>query len=176
MHSDVTGESSTCSHRAVTLALAFRLCSWPRHETRALTAPSLRLCRSAQEIPFPSLSPTMTQGNLIKWYKKEGDEVAPGDVLADVETDKATMAFENQEDGFIAKLLVPEGASDIQVGHPVAILVEDAADVPKFASYVAGQAAPSASPAAPAPEAPPAAASAPAPDVAFKVNTTLTTP
>ena len=106
--------------------------------------------------------------------------MAPGDVLADIETDKATMAFENQEDGFIAKLLVPDGANDIQVGHPVAILVEDAADVPKFASYVAGQAsaaaAPASSPAAPAPEAPPAAASAPAPDVAFKVNKTLNIP
>eukprot|EP00191_Tetraselmis_sp_GSL018_P021157 CAMPEP_0177584076 /NCGR_PEP_ID=MMETSP0419_2-20121207/3691_1 /TAXON_ID=582737 /ORGANISM="Tetraselmis sp., Strain GSL018" /LENGTH=237 /DNA_ID=CAMNT_0019073567 /DNA_START=35 /DNA_END=744 /DNA_ORIENTATION=+ len=90
------------------------------------------------ELTFPSLSPTMTHGNLSKWHKKEGEEVGPGEPLADIETDKATMVFENQDEGFIAKILVPEGARDVEVGTPVALLVDDAESVPKFASFVAG--------------------------------------
>lgn len=92
----------------------------------------------------------MTQGNLSKWYKGEGDEIAAGDVLADIETDKATMAFENQEDGFIAKILVAEGAQNVQVGEVVAIVVEEAADVAKFASYSADGGASAASTTPPA--------------------------
>lgn len=122
-----------------------------------------------QELLFPSLSPTMTQGNLAKWYKKEGDEIAPGDVLADVETDKATMAFENQDDGFIAKLLVPEGAQNVQVGEVVAILVGDAADIPKFVNYTAGAASGSAPP-SPAAAAAPVASASPPPGVSYKVG------
>jgi hypothetical protein len=70
---------------------------------------------------MPALSPTMSAGNLTKWYVKVGDEVGPGTVLADVETDKAVMAFENQEEGFVARLLVPDGSRDVPVGTPVAI-------------------------------------------------------
>lgn len=72
---------------------------------------------------MPNLSPTMEKGNLAKWNKKVGDEIHPGDVLANVETDKATVDYEMQEDGFVAKLLVEEGAKDITLGTPVAIIV-----------------------------------------------------
>jgi pyruvate/2-oxoglutarate dehydrogenase complex dihydrolipoamide acyltransferase (E2) component len=108
---------------------------------------------------MPALSPTMTQGNLTKWYVKEGDEVQPGTVLADVETDKATMAFENQEEGFIAKLLIPDGSKDVPVGTPVAILVENAEDVAKVGNVGGSSAAAAAQPAA---AAAPAAAGKPA--------------
>src|SRR5271167_3735059 len=73
-----------------------------RHYKKAETMPI--------EILMPALSPTMTEGNLAKWLKKEGDEVHSGDVLAEIETDKATMEVEAVDDGKIGKILVPEGA------------------------------------------------------------------
>jgi pyruvate dehydrogenase E2 component (dihydrolipoamide acetyltransferase) len=98
---------------------------------------------------MPALSPTMSAGSVARWHVKEGQAVAPGDVLADIETDKATLAFENQEDGFIAKILVAEGARDVPVGQPVAVMVEDEAAVAAFASY--GDASPPPSPSVPSP-------------------------
>jgi len=89
------------------------------------------------KITMPSLSPTMDKGNLSKWHKKEGDEVAPGDILAEIETDKATMDFEMQEDGYIAKLLVEEGAQGIALGEMVAILVEDKENIGAFKDFSA---------------------------------------
>src|ERR1700740_1352606 len=67
------------------------------------------------EILMPALSPTMTEGNVTKWLKKEGDEVHSGDVLAEIETDKATMEFEAVDDGRLGRILVPEGAEGIKV-------------------------------------------------------------
>jgi len=87
------------------------------------------------KLQMPSLSPTMEKGNLAKWCKKVGDQVEPGDILAEVETDKATVDFEMQEDGYVAKLLVEEGAQDIALGELVAILVEDEDDVAAFKDY-----------------------------------------
>ena len=84
---------------------------------------------------MPALSPTMSHGNLAAWHVKVGDEVSPGDALADVETDKAVLAWENQDDGFVAALLRPDGAKDIPVGAPLLILVEEKADVAKFEGY-----------------------------------------
>src|ERR687887_297455 len=84
------------------------------------------------EILMPALSPTMTEGNLTKWLKKEGDEVHSGDVLAEIETDKATMEFEAVDDGRLGKILVPEGAQGIKVNQPIAVLLgegEDAAAI-----------------------------------------------
>jgi pyruvate dehydrogenase E2 component (dihydrolipoamide acetyltransferase) len=109
------------------------------------------------------------QGNIAKWYVKPGDEVSAGTVLADIETDKATMAFENQDDGFIAALLQPNGAKDIPVGATVAIIVEEEGDVAAFANYSGSEAAAAASAGAgaaaaadaPAAAAPPAAGSFP---------------
>jgi pyruvate dehydrogenase E2 component (dihydrolipoyllysine-residue acetyltransferase) len=88
------------------------------------------------EILMPALSPTMTEGNLAKWLKKEGDEVHSGDVLAEIETDKATMEFEAVDDGRVGKILVPEGAQGVKVNQPIALLLgedEDASALEKFA-------------------------------------------
>ncbi|QHS75837.1 dihydrolipoyllysine-residue acetyltransferase [Saccharomyces paradoxus] len=86
-------------------------------------------------IGMPALSPTMTQGNLAVWTKKEGDQLAPGEVIAEIETDKAQMDFEFQEDGYLAKILVPEGTKDIPVNKPIAVYVEDKNDVPAFKDF-----------------------------------------
>ncbi|KAG2429267.1 hypothetical protein HXX76_011036 [Chlamydomonas incerta] len=120
----------------------------------------------------------MSQGNIAKWHVKPGQEVAPGTVLADIETDKATLAFENQDEGFVAKLLVPDGARDIPVGQPVAVLVEDASSVAAFASFTLGQSAPAAAaPAAPVDKAPAATAtSKPPTGQAYPPYTRLTMP
>ena len=66
---------------------------------------------------MPALSPTMTSGNLATWKKQIGDAIRPGDIIAEIETDKATMDFEAQEDGFLAKILVKEGSKDILVNQ-----------------------------------------------------------
>ena len=78
-------------------------------------------------ILMPALSPTMEKGNLAKWLKKEGDPVKAGDIIAEIETDKATMEFEAVDEGRIGKLLVPEGTEGVKVNAPIAILVGDAA-------------------------------------------------
>ncbi|GJP38620.1 hypothetical protein CLOM_g23057 [Closterium sp. NIES-68] len=105
-----------------------------------------------QPVAMPSLSPTMTQGNIAKWCKAEGDQVNAGDVLCEIETDKATLSMESMEDGFLAKILMPEGSKDIPVGTPIAVMVEDSGDASKFSSFTAADAGGSAPPAAaPAP-------------------------
>ncbi len=109
-------------------------------------------------ILMPALSPTMEKGNLAKWLKKEGDQVKSGDVIAEIETDKATMEVEATDEGTLAKILVPEGTADVPVNTMIAVLAADGEDV-KAASAAAGSA-----PAAKAPEpAKPAASAAPAP-------------
>ncbi|XP_015941188.1 dihydrolipoyllysine-residue acetyltransferase component 1 of pyruvate dehydrogenase complex, mitochondrial isoform X1 [Arachis duranensis] len=80
-------------------------------------------------IGMPALSPTMTQGNIAKWRKKEGDKIEVGDILCEIETDKATLEFESLEEGFLAKILVPDGSKDVPVGQPIAITVEDQDDI-----------------------------------------------
>jgi pyruvate dehydrogenase E2 component (dihydrolipoamide acetyltransferase) len=80
-------------------------------------------------ILMPALSPTMEKGNLAKWLKKEGDQVRSGDILAEIETDKATMEYEAVDDGVLAKILVPEGTADIAVNAPIAVLAADGEDV-----------------------------------------------
>ncbi|KAL5400901.1 hypothetical protein PMIN06_004591 [Paraphaeosphaeria minitans] len=86
-------------------------------------------------ISMPALSPTMTAGNIGTWQKKVGDTIAPGDVLVEIETDKAQMDFEFQEDGLIAKILRDSGDKDIAVGSPIAVLVEEGGDVSAFESF-----------------------------------------
>ncbi|PSC68851.1 Dihydrolipoyllysine-residue acetyltransferase component of pyruvate dehydrogenase mitochondrial [Micractinium conductrix] len=109
-----------------------------------------------QELAMPALSPTMSQGNIVAWKKKEGDSVQPGDVLCEVETDKATIEWEAQEEGFLARILAPEGARVLPIGTTVAILVEEEGDVAAFKDYSGPSAggAPAAAPAAPAAAAP----------------------
>src|SRR6185312_2418808 len=80
------------------------------------------------ELLMPALSPTMTEGKLAKWSKKEGDKVKAGDVIAEIETDKATMEFEAVDEGTLGKILVPEGAENIAVNAPIAILLEEGED------------------------------------------------
>ena len=136
-------------------------------------------------ILMPALSPTMEKGNLAKWLKKEGDKVKSGDVIAEIETDKATMEVEAVDEGTLAKIIVPEGTQDVPVNDVIAVLAGDGEDVkaagagagtakapPKPAEApmpkpaAAAAAAPASAPAAPAPKPPPApapqAASAPA--------------
>ncbi|ETR75267.1 branched-chain alpha-keto acid dehydrogenase subunit E2 [Afipia sp. P52-10] len=112
-------------------------------------------------ILMPALSPTMEKGNLAKWLKKEGDAVKSGDIIAEIETDKATMEVEAVDDGTIAKILVPEGTQDVAVNDVIAVLAGEGEDV-KAAAAGGGGAKPAAAAKAEAPtsEAKPAAASA----------------
>src|SRR3954466_8815957 len=109
-------------------------------------------------ILMPALSPTMEKGNLAKWLKKEGDKVKSGDIIAEIETDKATMEVEAIDEGTIAKILVPEGTQDVPVNDVIAVLAGEGEDV-----KAAGAAKPSASAAPPKAAEAPAAAFAPAP-------------
>ena len=128
-------------------------------------------------ILMPALSPTMEKGNLAKWLKKEGDKVKSGDVIAEIETDKATMEVEAVDEGTLAKIIVPEGTQDVPVNDVIAVLAGDGEDVkaagagagtakapPKPAEApmpkpaAAAAAAPASAPAAPAPKPPPAPA------------------
>ena len=76
-------------------------------------------------ILFPALSQTMEKGSLIKWHVKAGDKVSPGDLLAEIETDKATMEFEAVDEGIVGKLLVSEGSEGVKVNSPIAIILDD---------------------------------------------------
>src|SRR4051794_27143645 len=80
-------------------------------------------------ILMPALSPTMEKGNLAKWLKKEGDKVKSGDVIAEIETDKATMEVEAVDEGTLAKIVVPEGTQDVPVNDVIAVLAGDGEDV-----------------------------------------------
>ena len=117
------------------------------------------------EILMPALSPTMTEGKLAKWLKKEGDKIKSGEVIAEIETDKATMEMEAVDEGVLGKILIPEGTEKVSVNEPIAILLDEgeklgAAPPPKAAPAPAPKA--EAKPAAaPAPQ--PAAAVSPAP-------------
>ena len=112
----------------------------------------------ATEILMPALSPTMEEGTLAKWLVKEGDTVASGDIMAEIETDKATMEFEAVDEGIIGKILVAEGTEGVAVNTPIAILVEEGeevTDAPAPAAPVAAEApAPTTAPAAATPAAP----------------------
>jgi pyruvate dehydrogenase E2 component (dihydrolipoamide acetyltransferase) len=94
-------------------------------------------------ILMPALSPTMEKGNLAKWLKKEGDAVKTGDVIAEIETDKATMEYEAIEDGTLAKIVVPEGTNDVPVNQLIAVLAQEGEDV-KAAAAAAAKAGPAA--------------------------------
>ena len=112
------------------------------------------------EVLMPALSPTMEEGTLAKWLVKEGDEVSSGDLLAEIETDKATMEFEAVDEGTIGKILVAEGTEGVKVNTPIAVLLDDGESADDI-----GSAAPATAPAATAPaaEAPAATPAAPAP-------------
>lgn len=112
-------------------------------------------------ITMPALSPTMEEGNLAKWLVKEGDKVSPGDVIAEIETDKATMEVESVDEGTVAKLLVPAGTEGVKVNALIAILAAEGEDVSAAAKGGASAPAAAEAPKAEAPAAP-AAVAAPA--------------
>ncbi len=122
------------------------------------------------ELKMPALSPTMEQGTLAKWLKQEGDRIEPGDIIAEIETDKATMEFEAIDEGVLQKILIPAGTEDVAVGAVIALIAgegEAAAPAP------AAEPAPAPTP-APAPKAEkPVAATAPAADPAIPAGTQL---
>jgi len=93
------------------------------------------------EVLMPALSPTMEKGNLAKWHKKEGDAVKSGDVIAEIETDKATMEFEATEEGTLGKILVPEGTADVAVNTPIAVILADGESKDAIAAAPAAKAA-----------------------------------
>ncbi|MDH3265100.1 MAG: pyruvate dehydrogenase complex E1 component subunit beta, partial [Paracoccaceae bacterium] len=117
----------------------------------------------ATEILMPALSPTMEEGTLAKWLVKEGDQITSGMVLAEIETDKATMEFEAVDEGVMGRILVPEGTEGVKVNTPIAVIVEEgesAADI-SAAPAAASKSEPGPRPAeAPAPASAPAAAPA----------------
>ncbi|MBS9716577.1 pyruvate dehydrogenase complex dihydrolipoamide acetyltransferase [Pseudohalocynthiibacter aestuariivivens] len=116
------------------------------------------------EILMPALSPTMEEGTLAKWLVKEGDEVSSGDLLAEIETDKATMEFEAVDEGIIGKILVAEGSANVAVNTPIAVLLEDGESADGIGATAAPAAsAPSQEPAATTAEPASSAPSAPAP-------------
>ena len=87
------------------------------------------------EILMPALSPTMEEGKLVKWLVREGDSVRAGDVIAEIETDKATMEVEAAEDGKLGKILVAEGSEHVPVNHPIALLLIDGEDAAEASSF-----------------------------------------
>jgi len=106
------------------------------------------------EILLPAMSPTMTEGTLAKWTVAEGDKVSPGDILAEIETDKATMELETDEDGIVGKILVADGSEGIAVGTLIAVILEDGEDA-SVLDGISAAAAPAAAPVETAPTAAP---------------------
>lgn len=120
----------------------------------------------ATQILMPALSPTMTEGKISKWLKKEGDAVASGDLLAEIETDKATMELEAVDEGILGKIIAPEGEADIAVNEPIAIILDEGED----ASAIDTTPTPASTP-APVESPPAAPATVPAAPVAAPVAT-----
>ena len=113
------------------------------------------------QVLMPALSPTMTEGKLAKWLKAEGEAVESGDVLAEIETDKATMEIEAVEEGVLGRILIAEGTDAVPVNQPIALILEEGED--KAALDSATAAPPPAAPApAPTPAPPPTPAAVPA--------------
>ncbi|KOX79834.1 hypothetical protein WN51_11445 [Melipona quadrifasciata] len=108
------------------------------------------------KVQLPALSPTMETGTIVSWHKKEGDKLNEGDLLAEIETDKATMGFETPEEGYLAKIIVPAGTKNVAIGKLVCIIVSDEASVTAFKDFKDD------APAAPAPAAPTPSAPTPA--------------
>ena len=98
----------------------------------------------AIELKMPALSPTMEQGNLARWLKAEGDVISSGDILAEIETDKATMEFEAVDEGVLTKIMVPAGSEDVAVGTVIALIAGEGEDTAAPAAKAAPAAATSA--------------------------------
>src|ERR1700689_926483 len=137
------------------------------------------------QVLMPALSPTMEKGNLAKWLKKEGEAIKSGDVIAEIETDKATMEVEATDEGTLGKILIPEGTADVAVNTPIATILADgesASDLAKSPAPAkqekAAEAAPPAAEAKSAPKgeaAPAAPSTAVAPDPEIPAGTEMVT-
>uniref|UniRef100_A0A673KBA0 Acetyltransferase component of pyruvate dehydrogenase complex n=1 Tax=Sinocyclocheilus rhinocerous TaxID=307959 RepID=A0A673KBA0_9TELE len=132
------------------------------------------------KILLPALSPTMTMGTVQRWEKKVGEKLGEGDLLAEIETDKATIGFEVQEEGYLAKILIAEGTRDVPLGTPLCIIVEKESDISTFADYVetgvATSPPPAPTPVATPPPAPAPAAPTPAPAAAPRKGRVFASP
>merc|ERR1719239_1192712 len=128
------------------------------------------------KVTLPALSPTMEMGSIVTWEKKEGDKVSEGDLLCEIETDKATMGFETPEEGYLAKIFIEAGTRDIPIGKLLCIIVEEQEDVAKFADFDASSVFEAAAPAPPAPAAAAAATPAPPPAPVAAVPTPAAAP
>merc|ERR1719370_655655 len=118
-----------------------------KHSTQLLATTSTKgqvRCYSSHpphvKVTSPALSPTMEMGSIVTWEKKEGDKVSEGDLLCEIETDKATMGFETPEEGYLAKVFIEAGTRDIPIGKLLCIIVEEQEDVAKFADFDASSA------------------------------------
>ncbi|KAF0694433.1 Aste57867_14688 [Aphanomyces stellatus] len=146
-----------------------------RNLARQLLARPVGAARAFSSLPdhevvgLPALSPTMETGTISTWLKKEGDKITAGDVICQIETDKAVVDFEAQDDSYLAKILKPEGSADVQVGEPIFVTVDDSSAVAAFVSFVAGGVPAAAAPAAAKPT-PVAAAPVAAAPVAAPVS------
>ena len=103
--------------------------------TRPFVGATFSSCAKSERMT--ALSPTMTEGNLVKWHVKEGQQVAPGDVIAEIETDKATMEVESIDEGTVGKLFVAEGAEGVPVNQVIAVLLEEGEDASAIDESVA---------------------------------------
>ncbi|XP_030637049.1 dihydrolipoyllysine-residue acetyltransferase component of pyruvate dehydrogenase complex, mitochondrial isoform X9 [Chanos chanos] len=142
--------------------LSNRTCVLQQNQTASISS-SKRLYSLPphQKVELPALSPTMQLGTIARWEKKEGDKINEGDLIAEIETDKATIGFEVQEEGYLAKIMIAEGTRDVPLGTPLCIIVEKEEDIKAFADYVETGVV-STPPPAPTPVAPPPPAAAPA--------------
>src|SRR5690349_23924273 len=113
----------------------------------------------ASEVLMPALSPTMTEGKIARWVKSEGDTVRAGDVIAEIETDKATMEVEAVDEGVLAKIVIPEGTDHVAVNTPIALITENGEDAGEVAEKPQS-ARPAPAPTPPTPPAPMARAPA----------------
>ncbi|XP_014214220.1 dihydrolipoyllysine-residue acetyltransferase component of pyruvate dehydrogenase complex, mitochondrial isoform X2 [Copidosoma floridanum] len=155
-------------------------CLYRRHQQRPLLHGNSRLVVQPWEqnlryysdypehirVPLPALSPTMETGTIISWQKKEGDKLNEGDLLAEIETDKATMGFETPEEGYLAKILLPAGSKNVKIGQLVCIIVADEASVSAFKDFKDDGSGAAAAAPAPSTSAPPPATPAPPPPTA----------
>src|SRR5213075_1466129 len=118
----------------------------------------------ASEVLMPALSPTMTEGKIARWLKSEGEPVRPGDVLAEIETDKATMEVEAIDEGVLSKIVIPEGTEHVAVNTPIAVIAGNGEETGAVETITPAAKAPGKTPAqAPARSAPPPPPSAVAP-------------
>ncbi|CAF1497885.1 unnamed protein product, partial [Adineta ricciae] len=102
--------------------LATNVCRQPRFTFEAVRA------LATSPLKMPSLSPTMSEGTIVRWLKKEGEEINPGDALCEIQTDKATMTLDTEDEGILAKILMPDNSTDVKVGKLIALIVEKGDD------------------------------------------------